>query len=237
MFLTLKCAFLSKFYLLQNGSVARIPHASLTKTQATILMRNRTAFFALSLFISSSGYLAAFPAIAADADPGHHENQAVLACTGVGSGFFLIPGTDTCLRIGGQITAWHEVNHARKDLYAETSYLVDAPMVVYDTVEPRPRPAKQTTESVLTFTTASMTDLGPLLTFSEPERRPLIRHIHPSPGPGIHCSRWLHRRAAEIVLRLLHRLQFHGRLRVGPNHQSGCLYAQPQRKGIRHSLP
>lgn len=129
-------------------------------------MRNRTAFFALSLFISSSGYLAALPAIAADADPGHHENQAVLACTGAGSGFFLIPGTDTCLRIGGQITAWHEVNHARKDLYAETSYLVDAPMVVYDTVEPRPRPAKQTTESVLTFTTASMTDLGPLLTFA-----------------------------------------------------------------------
>lgn len=76
----------------------------------------------------------------------------------------MIPGTENCLRVGGQVVARQEVNHAKKDLYVETTYLTDEPFLIYDTVNSRDRPPKNTTEVVTAFTTVSLTDYGPLLT-------------------------------------------------------------------------
>jgi len=116
------------------------------------------------MILGASCSVAVHQAVAADIEPVAEENSAVLACTGAGTGFFLIPGTETCLRIGGQITVRHEVNRARKDLSIETSYVEEEPTIDYGSVEPEPRPARQTTEAVLAFTTAAATDLGPLFT-------------------------------------------------------------------------
>lgn len=119
--------------------------------------------------ILALGASAAFATTASSADyppepEPSHATDAVLSCPGAGTGFFLLPGSETCLRIGGQVSVWHEASHAKRDLAAETFYVGDDPLVIYGTVAPQKRPASQTTEAVLAITSASLTDYGPLVT-------------------------------------------------------------------------
>lgn len=94
------------------------------------------------------------------------EAASVRACPEFGTGFIHLPGSDTCLKMGMSITARYEANTAKEDLYAETLYLGGNPFIIYDLVPSAALPLKVETEAVISMTTASMTEYGPLASFA-----------------------------------------------------------------------
>lgn len=92
--------------------------------------------------------------------------SALESCPEYGTGFYRLPNSDTCLKIGGQITVTSEANFAKNALYAETLYLAGNPFIIYDILPSEALPLKAETEAVISVTTASNTDFGPLVSFA-----------------------------------------------------------------------
>lgn len=92
--------------------------------------------------------------------------SALESCPEYGTGFFRLPQSETCLRIGGQITVTGEANFADKALYAETLYLAGNPFVIYDLQPSDALPLKSETEAIISVTTASTTEFGPMVSYA-----------------------------------------------------------------------
>lgn len=94
------------------------------------------------------------------------EEAALQSCPEFGTGFFRLPNSETCLKIGGQITVTGEANFGRKALYAETLYLAGNPFIIYDLLPSEALPLKADTETIISVTTASTTEYGPMVSFA-----------------------------------------------------------------------
>ncbi|MCR9123249.1 MAG: porin [Phyllobacteriaceae bacterium] len=102
----------------------------------------------------------------ADIVPDAGTEAAVTQCPGFGPGFIRMPGTQSCLKTGGQITISHETNSASSDLFAETSYVAGEPFLIYDLVARDRAVLQSKVDAMVTFTAATPTDHGPLVTFA-----------------------------------------------------------------------
>src|SRR5260370_40339471 len=69
-----------------------------------------------SLLLSSASVLVAFGAQAADLPVKAKPVEYVKICNLYGAGFYYIPGTDTCIKIGGYARAYHSSHTACEGL-------------------------------------------------------------------------------------------------------------------------
>jgi hypothetical protein len=95
-----------------------------------------------------------------------NDEATLESCPSFGTGFIRLPGGNTCVKTGSVITVTHEANTAKNDLYAETLYLGGNPFIIYDLVPSAALPLKVETEAVISMTTASATEYGPLVSFA-----------------------------------------------------------------------
>jgi len=100
----------------------------------------------------------------------------VKVCDAYGAGYYYIPGTDTCLRIGGyvQVDAWY---------YSDNIALVDKP----DGLQWQFK-----TEASANFTARTMSDLGPVVTFVDIRAK---RNYEGSFGAGSDAGKYNHSEA------------------------------------------
>jgi len=98
----------------------------------------------------------------------------VKVCDAYGAGYYYIPGTDTCLRIGGYVQEdiWYHSDDVVHDING-VYVTVDSPDVP-TTYPVHPgfdqhydQPWEFTTEAGINFTARTMSDLGPVVVFSD----------------------------------------------------------------------
>lgn len=92
--------------------------------------------------------------------------EYLAACPWFGTGFFRIPGQDTCIRLSGDITAELRSDFATKDLYIETARVIGVPLAYYDR-QNLSRTADRTqfrNDTRLALTTATAVADHPLIT-------------------------------------------------------------------------
>ncbi|WP_306119426.1 MULTISPECIES: porin [unclassified Roseitalea] len=89
--------------------------------------------------------------------------RAVEPCLQFGPGFVRQPGTGTCLRISGQVEVSQKAGFGQQDLFAETTYVTGEPFIIYDLVPAEDDVGAFETDAIVTFTSATETENGPLL--------------------------------------------------------------------------
>ena len=197
---------------------------------------------------TAAGLVAVAGAQAADMPVKAAPVQYVKICSLYGDGFYYIPGTDTCLKMGGYLRVQAEYNMGGGGVVAGDSAggrLVRAasPRDLTNDINYRVR-------GVISWDVRQQTEYGTLRTYirfgaenTTPHDPGCRHHLQPVLGPRVHPVRGLHGGPVAVVLRPLHlrrRLQLPQRARLRRHRRLGPeplgLYRPVRQRLLRHHL-
>jgi hypothetical protein len=121
--------------------------------------------------LAATGLAAAQSAPLLPAGKAAEAPQPVMACPGLGSGFFLIPGTETCLRLGADILVEAKGDFVGKDISIETRRLStpvpNTPVALYSATDQSHSADhySQRNDSRVTLTAVSLVNGTPIVSY------------------------------------------------------------------------